>query len=96
MRTRRGPRLRHRPLVVRFADILFFDSVLDLAGANPKGRRVVVLTPDDALAAGFPIVAALARRRSRRFEDLTPWEEQAARPRPCHWLRDSAPACRYR
>ena len=44
--------------VVRFADILFVDAVLDPAGANPKGRRVVVLTPDDALAAGFPIVAA--------------------------------------
>jgi hypothetical protein len=44
--------------VVRFADILFVDAVLDPAGRNPKGRRVVVLTPNDALAAGFPIVAA--------------------------------------
>ena len=44
--------------VVRFADILFVDAVLDPAGGSPKGRRVVVLTPDDALAAGFPIVAA--------------------------------------
>ena len=44
--------------VVRFADILFVNAVLDSAGGNPKGRRVVVLTPDDALAAGFPIVAA--------------------------------------
>ena len=44
--------------VVRFADILFVDAVLDPAGRNPKRRRVVVLTPDDALAAGFPIVAA--------------------------------------
>jgi hypothetical protein len=44
--------------VVRFADILFVDAVLDPTGGNPKGRRVVVLTPDDALAAGFPIVAA--------------------------------------
>jgi mRNA-degrading endonuclease toxin of MazEF toxin-antitoxin module len=43
---------------VRYADILFVDAVLDSTGANPKGRRVVVLTPDDALAAGFPIVAA--------------------------------------
>jgi mRNA-degrading endonuclease toxin of MazEF toxin-antitoxin module len=43
---------------VRYADILFVDAVLDSAGRNPKGRRVVVLTPDDALAAGFPIVAA--------------------------------------
>ena len=42
----------------RFADILFAEHVLDPAGGNPKGRRVVVLTPDDALAAGFPIVAA--------------------------------------
>jgi mRNA-degrading endonuclease toxin of MazEF toxin-antitoxin module len=44
--------------VVRYSDILFVDAVLDSAGGNPKGRRVVVLTPDDALAAGFPIVAA--------------------------------------
>jgi mRNA-degrading endonuclease toxin of MazEF toxin-antitoxin module len=44
--------------VVRHADILFVDAVPDSAGGNPKGRRVVVLTPDDALAAGFPIVAA--------------------------------------
>jgi mRNA-degrading endonuclease toxin of MazEF toxin-antitoxin module len=44
--------------VVRFADILFVDAVPDSAGGNPKGRRVVVPTPDDALAAGFPIVAA--------------------------------------
>jgi hypothetical protein len=43
--------------VVRFADILFVDAVLDPTGGNPKGRRVVVLTPDYALAAGFPIVA---------------------------------------
>lgn len=44
--------------VVRFADILFVADVLDPTGGNPKGRRVVILTPDDALAAGFPIVAA--------------------------------------
>ncbi len=44
--------------LVRFADILFVDAVPDSAGGNPKGRRVVILTPDDALAAGFPIVAA--------------------------------------
>jgi hypothetical protein len=43
--------------IVRYADILFVDAVLDPTGGNPKGRRVV-LTPDDALAAGFPIVAA--------------------------------------
>jgi len=42
----------------RYADILFVADVPDSAGGNPKGRRVVVLTPDDALAAGFPIVAA--------------------------------------
>jgi mRNA-degrading endonuclease toxin of MazEF toxin-antitoxin module len=44
--------------LVRYADILFVDAVLDRSGGNPKGRRVVVLTPDDALAKGFPIVAA--------------------------------------
>jgi mRNA-degrading endonuclease toxin of MazEF toxin-antitoxin module len=43
---------------VRYADILFVDAVLDPTGGHPKGRRVVVLTPDDALAAGFPIIAA--------------------------------------
>jgi hypothetical protein len=46
------------PPPVRFADILFVDPVLDPTGQNPKRRRVVVLTPNDALAAGFPIVAA--------------------------------------
>jgi mRNA-degrading endonuclease toxin of MazEF toxin-antitoxin module len=43
---------------IRFADILFVEDVLDPNGLNPKTRRVVVLTPDDALAAGYPIVAA--------------------------------------
>ena len=42
---------------IRFADILFAAGVLDPNGGNPKERRVVVLTPDAALAAGFPIVA---------------------------------------
>jgi hypothetical protein len=42
---------------IRFADILFA-HVLDPNGQNPKIRRVVVLTPDHALAAGFPIVVA--------------------------------------
>ncbi len=39
-------------------DIVFVQDVLDPSGQNPKTRRVVVLTPDVALAAGFPIVAA--------------------------------------
>ena len=43
---------------VRFADILFAEGVLDPSGQNPKTRRIVVLTPDAALAAGYPIVAA--------------------------------------
>jgi mRNA-degrading endonuclease toxin of MazEF toxin-antitoxin module len=43
---------------VRFADIIFAEGVLDPNGQNPKTRRVVVLTPDAALAAGYPIVAA--------------------------------------
>jgi hypothetical protein len=46
------------PRPVRFADILFVDAVFDPGGQNPKHRRVVVLTPQDALAAGFPIIAA--------------------------------------
>ena len=46
------------PPPVRYADILFVAGVLDPSGQNPKTRRVVVLTPDDALGAGFPIVAA--------------------------------------
>jgi mRNA-degrading endonuclease toxin of MazEF toxin-antitoxin module len=46
------------PSPVRYADIIFVDGVLDPDGRNPKHRRVVVLTPDTALAAGFPVVAA--------------------------------------
>ena len=46
------------PIRVRFADILFVHGVLNPAGQNPKTRRVVILTPNDALTAGFPIVAA--------------------------------------
>jgi len=42
---------------IRFADIIFAE-VLDPNGQNLKTRRVVVLTPDIALAAGFPIVVA--------------------------------------
>jgi hypothetical protein len=42
---------------IRFADIIFAE-VLDPNGQNPKTRRVVVLTPDGELAAGFPIVVA--------------------------------------
>ena len=42
---------------IRFADIIFAE-VLDPNGQNLKTRRVVVLTPDSALAAGFPIVVA--------------------------------------
>jgi hypothetical protein len=42
---------------VRFADIVFAE-IPDTNGLNPKVRRAVVLTPDDALAAGFPIVLA--------------------------------------
>jgi hypothetical protein len=38
---------------IRFADIVFA-HVLDPNGRNPKVRRAVVLTPDDALAAGSP------------------------------------------
>jgi hypothetical protein len=46
------------PFPIRYADIIFVNNVLDPNGQNPKLRRVVVLTPDWALAAGFPIVAA--------------------------------------
>jgi hypothetical protein len=46
------------PFPVRYADIIFVDSVLDPNGQNPKHRRVVILTPNIALAANFPIVAA--------------------------------------
>ena len=42
---------------IRFADIIFAE-VLDPNGQNPKTRRVVVLTPDIELVAGFPIVVA--------------------------------------
>ena len=43
---------------IRFADIIFAE-ILDPNGQNLKTRRVVVLTPDIALAAGFPIVVAI-------------------------------------
>jgi hypothetical protein len=42
---------------IRFADIIFAE-VLDPNGQNPKTRRVVILTPDIELSAGFPIVVA--------------------------------------
>jgi len=45
------------PFPIRFADIVFAD-VLDPNGQNLKTRRVVVLTPDIAIAAGSPIVVA--------------------------------------
>jgi hypothetical protein len=45
------------PFPIRFADIIFAE-VLDPNGQNLKTRRVVVLTPDVQLAAGFPIVVA--------------------------------------
>jgi hypothetical protein len=44
-------------LEIRFAYIIFAE-VLDPNGQNLKTRRVVVFTPDSALAAGFPIVVA--------------------------------------
>jgi hypothetical protein len=50
-----GEAAAHFP--IRFADIIFAE-VLDPNGQNLKTRRVVVLTPDIALAAGFPIVVA--------------------------------------
>jgi hypothetical protein len=45
------------PPSIRYADILFA-RVADPNRQNPKIRRVVVLTPDLALAAGYPIVVA--------------------------------------
>ena len=42
---------------IRYADILFAE-VFDPNGQNPKIRRVVVLTPNLELAAGYPIVVA--------------------------------------
>ncbi len=42
---------------IRYADIVFAE-IPDPNGMNPKVRRVVVLTPDAALAAGYPIVVA--------------------------------------
>jgi hypothetical protein len=43
---------------IHFACIIFAE-VLDPNGRNLKTRRVVVLAPDSALAAGFPIVVAV-------------------------------------
>jgi hypothetical protein len=45
------------PFPVRHADILFA-HIPDPNGQNPKIRRVLVLTPDRALAAGYAIVVA--------------------------------------
>jgi hypothetical protein len=42
---------------IRYGDILFA-NVNDPNGQNPKTRHVVVLTPDAALAAAYPIVVA--------------------------------------
>lgn len=47
---------------IRFADIIFAE-VLDPNGRNPKTRRVVVLTPDVELTAGFPVVVAAVTSR---------------------------------
>jgi len=47
---------REDTAAVRFP--IRFAEVRDPNGQNPKTRRVVVLTPDSALAAGFPIVVA--------------------------------------
>ena len=57
------------PRPIRFGDILFVRGVLDPNGQNPKQRRVVILTPNDALDAGFPVVAAPVT--SRIPPDLT-------------------------
>jgi mRNA-degrading endonuclease toxin of MazEF toxin-antitoxin module len=40
---------------IQYGDIVFAE-VSHPNGLNPKIRRVVVLTPDTALAAGYPIV----------------------------------------
>ena len=50
-------RTAHSQFPIRHADILFAE-VLDPNGRNLKVRRVVVLTPDNELAAGYPIVVA--------------------------------------
>jgi len=47
------------PFPVRYADIIFVDGVLDSNGQNPKRRRVVVLTPNIALAANSPRLALI-------------------------------------
>lgn len=45
------------PPPMHFADIVFAE-ISDPNGLNPKVRRVVILTPDAALAIGYPIVVA--------------------------------------
>ena len=42
---------------VAYGDIIFASNVPDPAGGNHKNRRVVVITPNAELAAGYPIVA---------------------------------------
>lgn len=46
------------PFAINYADIIFANNVFDPSGQNPKSRRVVILTPDTHLAAGYPVVAA--------------------------------------
>ena len=55
------PRVRPLPTELQIGSLLparSFAGILDPNGQNPKTRRVVVLTPDRELAAGFPIVVA--------------------------------------
>jgi hypothetical protein len=42
---------------IRYGDIVFAE-IPDPNGSNPKVRRVVVLTPDAAIAARHPIIVA--------------------------------------
>jgi mRNA-degrading endonuclease toxin of MazEF toxin-antitoxin module len=50
--------------VPSYGDIVFIDGLADPNGVNPKFRPYVVITPDDAIAAGDPIhVVAISTMR---------------------------------
>jgi hypothetical protein len=91
---------------VSYADIIFADNVLDPAGGNPKSRRVIVITPDAELAAGYPSVAVGVTGSLQNITAdhvLTPYKNPPGTRHPvtgtvkksaalCTWLVIVAPA----
>ena len=55
---------------VAYGDIIFASNVPDPAGGNHKNRRVVVITPNAELAAGYQICDSFSKRRVPRPRGL--------------------------